>query len=252
MASDHVRVPEDCSATLCDDCQKIDFHQLFYPTSQTYQCKSSPVRVPPEDDTEFRLRSIPAKDLTEDFSSAYSLCCLFQNTVANDISRLWEDEKQELAKSKDWALYSVPVASPGTIPVSNYVRIGVKDMSDWSPPLNNLLVSIPPSESSMLDKINWGRVNRWLADCHKDHVSAYCPKSAQVTVSGIRVIDVSTLRIVQPTTPSLEYVALSYLWGEFSGESLIESSLPSTLPLTIRDTVEVGKTLRYRYLWIDR
>jgi hypothetical protein len=93
----------------------------------------------------------------------------------------------------------------------------------------------------------------------------------------LRVIDCKTRHLV-PLPLEEEYVTLSYVWGQASGQirrhtprrpdSLLGSlrlaepnaintesnglPLPSELPLTIEDSIRVCEALHYRYLWVDR
>jgi len=49
-----------------------------------------------------------------------------------------------------------------------------------------------------------------------------------------------------------QYVALSYLWGAYSGTVEYSESLPKDLPATIQDSITGTCQLGFRYLWIDR
>ncbi|KAK3369261.1 heterokaryon incompatibility protein-domain-containing protein [Lasiosphaeria ovina] len=84
----------------------------------------------------------------------------------------------------------------------------------------------------------------------------------------MRVIDCKSENLdIREYQPGDKYVALSYVWGPpgISGQSEAQAAaaprpgstrpvlhLPRHIPLTIRDAVEVTKTLRYRYLWVDK
>jgi hypothetical protein len=69
-------------------------------------------------------------------------------------------------------------------------------------------------------------------------------------VSGLRVIDCSTGRIVDGEDNL--YVALSYVWGSTSDTPMQSTMLPKVLPSTIADAITVTKKLGYDYIWIDR
>jgi len=72
---------------------------------------------------------------------------------------------------------------------------------------------------------------------------------------GLKVIDCSTLKVVAAPL-DLEYVALSYLWGDCNDEEASSgtdddlNSLP--VPQTVQDTIAVVVQLGLRYLWVDR
>jgi Heterokaryon incompatibility protein (HET) len=79
--------------------------------------------------------------------------------------------------------------------------------------------------------------------------------------------------IVRGSASRADYVALTYVWGEdtlkqekppgwemprtlsaavYIDEYGIETAqLPEELPLTVRDAIEVTRSLGYRYLWVD-
>ncbi|KAF2136931.1 uncharacterized protein K452DRAFT_236673, partial [Aplosporella prunicola CBS 121167] len=85
--------------------------------------------------------------------------------------------------------------------------------------------------------------------------------------SGFRVIDVERRCIVEPKE-TIEYSALSYVWGEAAKieqqkpgkltKSLLgqferrDSLSPSELPRTIEDAIQACLALRIQYLWVDR
>ncbi|KAK3485809.1 heterokaryon incompatibility protein-domain-containing protein [Neurospora hispaniola] len=120
------------------------------------------------------------------------------------------------------------------------------------------------------DKVNYRLIREWLQLCRSGHVLCDDFREAD-EIPGFQVIDCTTGNIVsfaslsgsgeQSQTPP-EYVTLSYVWGQglFEGPVKIKHpsnsqqrlSLPTSLPLTISDTIQVVQRLGYRYLWIDR
>ncbi|RFU31821.1 hypothetical protein B7463_g4527, partial [Scytalidium lignicola] len=99
---------------------------------------------------------------------------------------------------------------------------------------------------------------RWLDDCRSKHLScprAHTPKLPQ------RVIDVghSPIQLRQSLiNERAEYAALSYCWGK-SVQPITTTSnllrhmhaLPSSLPKTVLDAIEVCQKINIRYLWVD-
>lgn len=113
----------------------------------------------------------------------------------------------------------------------------------------------------------------WLKECLRNHV--VCRK----TISGLRINDEGStplptrvLDLGTPDSPCLRifasggcrasYVALSYCWGiELEARPLkaMKSNLEAlsgnidatALPLTIRQAVDVTRSLGIRYLWVD-
>ncbi|KAJ4354417.1 uncharacterized protein N0V89_006153 [Didymosphaeria variabile] len=109
---------------------------------------------------------------------------------------------------------------------------------------------VPQIISESFDSI---KARSWLRHCKRSHGAA-CNEYSK-TIPGLEVIDCETLRIV-PAEAGMQWVALSYVWGPHQSQvnhgDTEPGSLPSDLPRTIRDTIEVTKALGYRYLWIDR
>ncbi|KAK4220624.1 heterokaryon incompatibility protein-domain-containing protein [Podospora fimiseda] len=71
-----------------------------------------------------------------------------------------------------------------------------------------------------------------------------------------RVIDCET-RTVLDAPEGCEFTALSYVWGTPNREEDVfsvstEALLPDTLPLTVRDAMQVVLELGIRYLWVDK
>lgn len=118
----------------------------------------------------------------------------------------------------------------------------------------------------------------WLDLCDKHHSgsSERChseKKSRRSLQEFLRLIDVEKMIIVRGSTVRDEYVALSYVWGEdklrqerppgwqmprtlraavrtdeFGVETI---PLPAELLYTIRDAIEVTRSIGFRYLWVD-
>ncbi|KAK8079268.1 hypothetical protein PG994_003075 [Apiospora phragmitis] len=89
-----------------------------------------------------------------------------------------------------------------------------------------------------------------------EHHKLLC-RSELESVHGLQVIDCTTLSI-ESGGPGSVYVALSYVWansGDACGSIRDDGGkkrLPEKLSAVVRDSIEVTKTLGYRYLWIDK
>lgn len=103
----------------------------------------------------------------------------------------------------------------------------------------------------ILDNIDWKVVKNWLGFCKGNH-SKYCARSETSLVSNLRVIDCETRQIITAEDPNMKYLTLSYVWGKSNNEPITGTGLPTKLPLTIEHAIEVVKSLKYRYLWVDR
>ncbi|SPQ23815.1 63cffc61-1eea-4624-bb7f-cad39a2ddcf1 [Thermothielavioides terrestris] len=91
-------------------------------------------------------------------------------------------------------------------------------------------------------------VKGWFSFCKKRHCETCALRKYQAPESlpGFRLIDCdsSSLDVVEQQ-PTVEYAALSYVWGEN-----IEEAGP--WPTVISDAVLVTRQLGLRYLWVDR
>ncbi|KAI1817711.1 heterokaryon incompatibility protein-domain-containing protein [Poronia punctata] len=96
-------------------------------------------------------------------------------------------------------------------------------------------------------------VTSWLHYCRRHH-KLLCGLGS-VPISGFQVIDCENLS-VEEGKPGTPYVALSYVWGEtpFGTPRHLDGRrlLPTQLSQVILDSIDVTRTLGYRYLWIDK
>ncbi|MAD87254.1 MAG: hypothetical protein CL912_30205 [Deltaproteobacteria bacterium] len=126
--------------------------------------------------------------------------------------------------------------------------------------------------------VNLELCRTWLDLCEKYHTgsSKRCisDQTSRLFLQGrLRVIDVKSLIIKRGLGEEDEYVALTYVWGEKTlkkekprgwrmprtlkravrvddyGQEVVE--LPHNIPRTIRDAIDVTRSLGYRYLWVD-
>ncbi|KAM7198222.1 HET domain containing protein [Naviculisporaceae sp. PSN 640] len=112
------------------------------------------------------------------------------------------------------------------------------------------------------------RVRAWLNTCNRGHRRRCNPKPPDPEVKGMRVIDCRSKDLaIRDHHPGDDYVALSYVWGapNPNGPKPQNSTrsppkpntkrilrLPKNVPLTIRDAIQVTKSLGYQYLWVDK
>lgn len=126
------------------------------------------------------------------------------------------------------------------------------------------------------DHVSIPLLKRWLGTCAKWH-EGRCTEAFRDVVSfpkgaNMRLVDVSrrcVIRIREGVIP--EYVALSYMWGtwKMKEETGMEPAvllrdniiwdlngvertpLPTKIPKTIEDAMELTRILGYHYLWVD-
>ncbi|KAH0843497.1 hypothetical protein FOPE_08602 [Fonsecaea pedrosoi] len=105
------------------------------------------------------------------------------------------------------------------------------------------------------NSINFEAVSSWIATCRRLHPQ--CSKaSANSTAYPRWLFDCHDRRLVR-NYGSVEYTALSYVWGSASTASC-PSGIHGTnddlalLPQVVEDAISVTKALNFRYLWVDR
>lgn len=119
-------------------------------------------------------------------------------------------------------------------------------------------------------------IKRWLDICTRHHGGGCASTSQQADRPGnqgwirkFRFIDVHERRLVEaedllhlsPEQAQLQYVTVSYCWGEMLGMKLLKDclqeykvNLPADsprMPRTLRDAIELVRALGQRYVWID-
>ncbi|KAK0634550.1 heterokaryon incompatibility protein-domain-containing protein [Bombardia bombarda] len=156
-------------------------------------------------------------------------------------------------------------------------RVRGPELRSWSAkPVEFVLVQKPQSGFEALgDSVreavdqtvqDWKPLKACLEQCRSTHSSCNSGRDL-VLPSKFRVIDVPNRRLLAPNMAAgpntLEYVALSYVWGEVQDgsitkltkgnlSSLSEAINVSSLPATIRDAINVCDNLGLQYLWVDR
>lgn len=94
----------------------------------------------------------------------------------------------------------------------------------------------------------------WLRACEEHHKC----KIPNQSVTDIHLIDCDTQQVISATS-SVQYLALSYVWGQAKTIKLPERNtstpicaLPRELPRCISDAMDVTRALGFRYLWVDQ
>lgn len=118
-------------------------------------------------------------------------------------------------------------------------------------------------------RIDVSQLQQWLADCEENHsgdcdqIFAFHPAK---TTPSLTLIDIQQSCLVIPETP-VQYVALSYVWGEIGGTltttthnvnylstsgSLEAPEIKSRIPRTILDAITMTRIMGLNYFWVDR
>lgn len=93
-------------------------------------------------------------------------------------------------------------------------------------------------------------VRKWLRDCSENHEQ--CSSYSRQMAPSLRVIDCQSKALIM-IEPGHPYVALSYVWGDQAPIlAPTPDRLPTHLPKTIEDAMEVSLKLDVGYLWVDR
>jgi hypothetical protein len=91
----------------------------------------------------------------------------------------------------------------------------------------------------------------WLKNCDRLH-DTYCRTEWSVSLRKIKLIDVNTCRVISyPVDRTIEYLALSYVWGKGRQKTFSLGSRVKNVPATILDAMEVTRKLGNRFLWVD-
>lgn len=131
------------------------------------------------------------------------------------------------------------------------------DIVSFSVPTDVEMPDLQPSPLQVNEIPVWldlDNIKRYLQNCLRHHAS--CDQQKEISnsrLSRLRLIDCSTRSIV--THPAENpYVALSYRWGESHTDLSVQQTdmLPTQLPATIEDAIQVTRSLGFKYLWIDK
>ncbi|KAI9738421.1 MAG: hypothetical protein M1834_008924 [Cirrosporium novae-zelandiae] len=106
------------------------------------------------------------------------------------------------------------------------------------------------------NQIPYDLLATWLSICTNHH-EGMCNVPSFETPPCLKVVDCDTGEIVR-TPLHCQYLALSYVWGrtqECSPGPIKRDAIvmmPDSLPLVVRDAMEVVRRLGFKYLWIDK
>ena len=135
-----------------------------------------------------------------------------------------------------------------------------------SSPQTQYAILDPSSSRGLKRIIQSGK--QWLHVCRSDHVGCVNIGSGEKNVLPTRLIDVGSqvedvmprLHVSDQDTQDIEYVALSYAWGDHANFAKTTASnlngmriqLPwNRLSKTIQDAIIVTRGLGLRYIWVD-
>ncbi|KAK4204775.1 heterokaryon incompatibility protein-domain-containing protein [Triangularia verruculosa] len=118
-------------------------------------------------------------------------------------------------------------------------------------------------------QIDIDRLSNWIEGCARDHqcisktnTDAFNFEECYPGLKFLRYIDVNNACLIQ-SCDTVDYIALSYVWGSISNFRLTKANLKiflqpaaisaawNLLPATIRDAITLTRKLGKRYLWID-
>jgi hypothetical protein len=111
----------------------------------------------------------------------------------------------------------------------------------------NLASDVSPSSTCK-------EILRWIKACANHEC---CPEQVDTTLPT-RVVDVTTLRVVNTMGKSGKYAALSYCWGASTQATLNSSTFHAfsrhidfdVFSQTIKDAILVARSLSIDYLWV--
>ncbi|KAK6439394.1 hypothetical protein LTR95_004388 [Oleoguttula sp. CCFEE 5521] len=109
------------------------------------------------------------------------------------------------------------------------------------------------------------RIRAWLKDCTRKHRGVCEELDDKGSGSPVWLIDIEEHCLV-PYVPGMQYIALSYVWGQVKTAQTTAANLASLrrphsllgpyvavqLPKTVRDAMYLTGLLTRRYLWCDR
>ncbi|KAM5353516.1 hypothetical protein ACJ41O_000166 [Fusarium nematophilum] len=170
---------------------------------------------------------------------------------------IWWQELSRQVSLRPWAAkaweFIENVKLPSALSISTFPA-SVSD--DWLeshiPPKLKLFCPLEGSVPGFLEPRLAGRsadmsvVKAWLDACKVYHEGC----SVVVPAPKTRLIDCETREVI-PAEETMEYLALTYVWGRHN-QPLCWSSQLGPIPRTIEDAILVTKALGHRYLWVDR
>jgi len=105
-------------------------------------------------------------------------------------------------------------------------------------------------------RVNFDCLRRWLEPCCSGKNNHWVCRRGQppaLRPQTLMVIDCTSKELIELSQPDLEYVTLSYVWGQGSVDlPPVLQKLPDDTPKVVSDSILVVLGLGFRYLWIDR
>ncbi|KAJ9609114.1 hypothetical protein H2200_006885 [Cladophialophora chaetospira] len=254
------------SGTLCSGCASINFKKIFSLPS-----------------SELSGSGIAVTDTRKDIDPGCSLCLLVlsfgyeETDILRDGYHLRALESLKVLKLNRLpgrkSTSSVVVVA---VPKSAAVKLGGKSQAPLNAAITRGLIA-PISLASNTHSqsgpaihysgrivhskiINFDIIRAWIQECHLAKTGhRACRLKSDQALFEMNVIDCFTRNVV-PMEENMEYVALSYVWGNQTPATEADESnvylsplcVPSPAPATIEDAMEVVKGLKMRYLWVDR
>lgn len=269
MSQDDTGIP----SLLCASCSSIDFKGAFVRLPR--------LGLPGHEIPQTMAITATRKDIQADCSlCSFVFERIFSDINLNDrvsaigeigyhfraVDSLWVSRKPLLSRPKENSDVVIAIVRGGSDQKLNHKQL-LQAIS--------LGLIVPLAQRSALDLLespgycyggrmvnslspDFNRLRSWIdecnslqSDCHVD-----CKSSPGDVGFQTRVIDCWTRQIV-PLTRDLEYLTLSYVWGNSIGDknpqiSQTSGFVPFPAPQTIEDAISVVRNMEKRYLWIDR
>lgn len=112
-------------------------------------------------------------------------------------------------------------------------------------------ISINYLDSLRAPKIDFTLLKSWIEHCSSKH-GPECKGDWDPNLNpGMRLVHIKERRIVKNFQEALPYAALSYVYGAKSA-SPEGDKLPTKIPKTIKDAMDIAQKLGLEYLWVDR
>jgi hypothetical protein len=103
-----------------------------------------------------------------------------------------------------------------------------------------------------ISSIDFMNIRSWLDLCWEMHKEE-CGTSSALSISSLKLIDCDTRMVIRAgQAKHPKYVTLSYICGTINDPPHAHDKLPSPLPETIEDAIQVTTRLGLKYLWVDR
>ncbi|KAF2669116.1 HET-domain-containing protein [Microthyrium microscopicum] len=113
-----------------------------------------------------------------------------------------------------------------------------------------------------VDRVDFNLIRTWIDEClnrqkRPNRCEEFTGQRTRLKKLDLYLLDCKTRRVIQPESKkNLEYVALSYVWGNISRDlkpmvHKIPYSIPDSCCAVIEDAISVALRLGFRYLWID-